>query len=90
NCRIEKIGYYHIALFRLSSRVEDKRTRTADICHKDSCGSRGSYYKRTKNGGELSPSNSLVLRMLVLRMIDCPYSTLTAQPESGQLMYSSY
>ncbi|MFQ6636264.1 hypothetical protein Gotur_013592 [Gossypium turneri] len=36
------------------------------------------------------PSNSLVLRMLVLRMIDCPYLTLTAQPESGQLMYSTY
>ncbi|MBA0860592.1 hypothetical protein Goshw_019156, partial [Gossypium schwendimanii] len=63
---------------RLSSRVGDKRTRTADICHrvlswnliltKDSCGSRGSCYRKTRNGGELSPSNFLVLRMLVLRM----------------------
>ncbi|KAK8557807.1 hypothetical protein V6N12_010031 [Hibiscus sabdariffa] len=34
NCRIGKIGYYHIALFRLSSRVGDKRTRTADIRHR--------------------------------------------------------
>ncbi|KAK8640444.1 hypothetical protein V6N13_008197 [Hibiscus sabdariffa] len=64
NCRIGKIGYYHIALFRLSSRVGDKRTRTADIRHrvlswnpiltKDSCGSGGSSYRRTRNG-ELSP-----------------------------------
>ncbi|KAK8632807.1 hypothetical protein V6N13_073187 [Hibiscus sabdariffa] len=60
NCRIGKIGYYHIALFRLSSRVGDKRTRTADIRHrvlswnpiltKDSCGSGGSSYRRTRNG----------------------------------------
>ncbi|KAK8987000.1 hypothetical protein V6N11_055317 [Hibiscus sabdariffa] len=34
NCRIGKIGYYHIALFRLSSRVGDKRTRTADFRHR--------------------------------------------------------
>ncbi|KAL4308246.1 hypothetical protein GQ457_01G034110 [Hibiscus cannabinus] len=54
NCRIGKIGYYHIALFRLSSRVGDKRTRTADIRHRDSCGSGGSSYRRTRNG-ELSP-----------------------------------
>lgn len=32
----------------------------------------------------------LVLRMLVLRMSDCPSPTLTAQPESGQLMRSTY
>ncbi|GKD68299.1 hypothetical protein Tco_1322389 [Tanacetum coccineum] len=31
NRRIGKIGCYHIALYRLSSRVGDKRTRTADI-----------------------------------------------------------
>ncbi|KAJ0791583.1 putative NADH:quinone oxidoreductase/Mrp antiporter, membrane subunit [Helianthus annuus] len=30
NRRIGKIGCYHIALYRLSSRVGDKRTRTAD------------------------------------------------------------
>ncbi|TYJ43391.1 hypothetical protein E1A91_A03G149800v1, partial [Gossypium mustelinum] len=36
------------------------------------------------------PSYSLVLRMLVLRMSDCPSPTLTAQPESGQLMHSTY
>ncbi|KAK8633827.1 hypothetical protein V6N13_014662 [Hibiscus sabdariffa] len=36
------------------------------------------------------PSDSLVLRMLVLRMSNCPSSTLTAQPESGQLMHSTY
>ncbi|KAB2051453.1 hypothetical protein ES319_A12G055100v1, partial [Gossypium barbadense] len=82
NCRIRKIGYYHIALFGISSRVEDKRTRTANIRHKDSCGSGESCYKRTKNGGELSPSDFLVLRMLVLRMIDCPSPTLTTRPES--------
>ncbi|KAG5599254.1 hypothetical protein H5410_030624 [Solanum commersonii] len=31
NRRIGKIGCYHKALYRLSSRVGDKRTRTADI-----------------------------------------------------------
>ncbi|KAM0071639.1 hypothetical protein Hdeb2414_s0001g00027551 [Helianthus debilis subsp. tardiflorus] len=31
NRRIGKIGCYHIALYRLSSRVGDKQTRTADI-----------------------------------------------------------
>nr|KJB33998.1 hypothetical protein B456_006G042800 [Gossypium raimondii] len=82
--------HYHIALFRLSSRVGDKRTRTVDIRHKDSCGSGGSCYRKTRNGGELSPSDSLVLRMLVLRMSDCPSLTLIAQPESGQLMHSTY
>ncbi|KAL5799316.1 hypothetical protein ACOSQ4_032200 [Xanthoceras sorbifolium] len=63
NCRIGKIGCYHIhiALYWLSSRVGDKRTRTADIRHrvlswnpiltKDSCGSGGSSYRRTRNGG---------------------------------------
>ncbi|TYI30076.1 hypothetical protein ES332_A05G359600v1 [Gossypium tomentosum] len=55
NCRIEKIGYYHIALFRLSSRVRDKRTRTTDIYHRNSYGSGGSCYRKTRNGGELSP-----------------------------------
>ncbi|TYH76817.1 hypothetical protein ES332_D04G112800v1 [Gossypium tomentosum] len=55
NCRIGKIGYYYIALFRLSSRVGDKWTRTADIRHRDSCGSGGSCYRKTRNGGELSP-----------------------------------
>ncbi|KAL5732796.1 hypothetical protein ACOSQ2_032488 [Xanthoceras sorbifolium] len=88
NCRIGKIGCYHIhiALYRLSSRVGDKRTRTADIRHrvlswnpiltKDSCGSGGSSYRRTRNGG-LSPLfrlDSLVLRMQVLRMRDCSFS----------------
>nr|YP_009048336.1 putative ACRS-like protein [Magnolia yunnanensis]YP_009048349.1 putative ACRS-like protein [Magnolia yunnanensis]AHF72152.1 putative ACRS-like protein [Magnolia yunnanensis]AHF72153.1 putative ACRS-like protein [Magnolia yunnanensis] len=38
----------------------------------------------------LFPPDSLVLRMLVLRMSDCPSPTLTAQPESGQLMRSTY
>nr|ATB17621.1 hypothetical protein orf56 [Nymphaea alba]UFP92068.1 hypothetical protein [Nymphaea odorata]UPX04013.1 hypothetical protein [Nymphaea mexicana]ATB17622.1 hypothetical protein orf56 [Nymphaea alba]UFP92069.1 hypothetical protein [Nymphaea odorata] len=28
--------------------------------------------------------------MLVFRMSDCPSPTLTAQPESGQLMRSTY
>ncbi|KAK4275319.1 hypothetical protein QN277_018422 [Acacia crassicarpa] len=54
NCRIGKIGCYHIALYRLSSRVGDKRTQTIDIRHRDSCGSRGSSYRRTGNG-ELPP-----------------------------------
>ncbi|KAD4981886.1 hypothetical protein E3N88_18557 [Mikania micrantha] len=31
-----------------------------------------------------------VKRTLVLRMSDCPSPTLTAQPESGQLMRSTY
>ncbi|KAK7331496.1 hypothetical protein VNO80_31216 [Phaseolus coccineus] len=30
----EKLKCYHIALYRLSSRVGDKRTRTADIRHR--------------------------------------------------------
>ncbi|MBA0848976.1 hypothetical protein Goshw_009426, partial [Gossypium schwendimanii] len=65
NCRIKKIGYYHIALFRQSSRVRDKQTRTADISHKalswnpiltkDSYCSRRSCYRKTRNGRELSP-----------------------------------
>nr|AKU47182.1 hypothetical protein [Ananas comosus]AKU47196.1 hypothetical protein [Ananas comosus] len=38
----------------------------------------------------LFPPDSLVLRMLVLRTSDCPSPTLTAQPESGQLMCSTY
>ncbi|KAK8680638.1 hypothetical protein V6N13_109578 [Hibiscus sabdariffa] len=83
NCRIEKIGYYHIALFRLSSRVGDKRTRTADIRHRDpATGEPGTE--------SFPPSDSLVLRMLVLRMSNCPSPTLTVQPESGQLMHSTY
>ncbi|KAF3615058.1 Glutamine synthetase I [Capsicum annuum] len=36
NRRIRKIGCYHKALYRLSSRVGDKRTRTADIRHRES------------------------------------------------------
>jgi len=36
------------------------------------------------------PPDSLVLRTLVLRMSHCPSPTLTAQPESGQLMRSTY
>jgi hypothetical protein len=32
----------------------------------------------------------LKIRTLVLRMSDCPSPTLTAQPESGQLMRSTY
>ena len=36
------------------------------------------------------PADSLALRTLVLRMSDCPSPTLTAQPESGQLMRSTY
>lgn len=36
------------------------------------------------------PPDSLVLRTLVLRMSDCPSPTLTAQPENGQLMRSTY
>lgn len=34
--------------------------------------------------------DSLVLRTQVLRMSDCPSPTLTAQPESEQLMRSTY
>ena len=42
-------------------------------------------------GTESFPSfSALVLRTLVLRMSDCPSPTLTAQPESGQLMRSTY
>ncbi|KAL5749443.1 hypothetical protein ACOSP7_024046 [Xanthoceras sorbifolium] len=46
------------------------------ILTKDSCGSEGSSYRRTRNGG-LSPLfrlDSLVLRMQVLRMRDCSFS----------------
>ncbi|QHO12189.1 uncharacterized protein DS421_15g504750 [Arachis hypogaea] len=53
------------------------------ILTKDSCGSGGSSYRRTGNGEPPFPPDSLVLRMLVLRMSDCPSPTLTAQPESG-------
>ncbi|KAF7121300.1 hypothetical protein RHSIM_Rhsim13G0146800 [Rhododendron simsii] len=52
------------------------------ILTKDSYGSGGSSYRRTRNG-ELSPPfppNTLVLRTLVLRMSDYPSLT---QPESG-------
>jgi len=34
--------------------------------------------------------DSLVLRTQVLRTSDCPSPTLTAQPESEQLMRSTY
>ncbi|CBI32838.3 unnamed protein product, partial [Vitis vinifera] len=81
NCRIGKIGCYHITLYRLSSRVGDKRTRTADFHHREN--------QERRVFPPFSP-NSLVLRMLVLRMSDCPSPTLTAQPESGQLMRSTY
>ncbi|KAH0730943.1 hypothetical protein KY289_002131 [Solanum tuberosum] len=69
NRRIGKIGCYHKALYRLSSRVGDKRTRTADIRRrvlswnpiltKDSCGSGGSNYRRTRNEGLSPPSARL-------------------------------
>ncbi|RZC61861.1 hypothetical protein C5167_023611 [Papaver somniferum] len=61
--------------------------------YKDSCGSREFSYRRTRNGESPPPPlppDSLVLRMLVLRMSDCPSPTLTAQSESGQLMRSTY
>ncbi|KAL4315785.1 hypothetical protein AHAS_Ahas15G0219800 [Arachis hypogaea] len=38
------------------------------ILTKDSCGSGGSSYRRTGNGEPPFPPDSLVLRMLVLRM----------------------
>ncbi|XLT62488.1 hypothetical protein HN873_019012 [Arachis hypogaea] len=63
-----------IALYRLSSRVGDKRTRTADIRHR---------LQENRERRAPFPPDSLVLRMLVLRMSDCPSPTLTAQPESG-------
>ncbi|XLT70552.1 hypothetical protein S245_027689 [Arachis hypogaea] len=78
----------NIALYRLSSGVGDKRTRTADILHgvlswspiltKNSYGSEGSSYRRTGNREPPFLPDSLVLRMLVLRMSDCPSPTLTA------------
>ncbi|XLT31265.1 hypothetical protein HN873_062557 [Arachis hypogaea] len=40
-------------------------------------------YRGTRNGEPLFPPDSLVLRMLVLRMSNCPSPTLTAQLESG-------
>ncbi|MBA0738694.1 hypothetical protein Gogos_012021, partial [Gossypium gossypioides] len=70
NCRIEKIGYYHIALFRLSSRVGDKQTQTADIYYKDPATGKLGMAE------SFPPFNSLVLRILVLRMSDCPSPTL--------------
>ncbi|KAF1888201.1 hypothetical protein Lal_00030082, partial [Lupinus albus] len=61
NRRIGKIGSYHIALYRLSSRVGEKLFSKSQkflswnpILTKDSCGSRGSTYRRTRNG-ELPP-----------------------------------
>ncbi|KAL4198635.1 hypothetical protein AMTRI_Chr03g46980 [Amborella trichopoda] len=48
---------------------------------KDSCGTESS---------PPFPPDYLVLRILVLRMSDCPSPTLTAQPERGQLMRSTY
>ncbi|XLU24105.1 hypothetical protein S245_060171, partial [Arachis hypogaea] len=60
---------YSIALYRLSSRVGDKRTRTADIRHrnpiltKDSCGSGRSSYRRIENGELPFLPDSWVLRM---------------------------
>ncbi|CAN8222181.1 unnamed protein product [Cochlearia groenlandica] len=79
NCRIGKIGCYHIALYQLSSRVGDKRTRTADIRHRENQERRA-----------FPPFPPQLFRMLVLRMSDCPSPTLTAQPASGQLMHSTY
>ncbi|PIA52964.1 hypothetical protein AQUCO_01000668v1 [Aquilegia coerulea] len=81
NCRIEKIGCYYIPLYRRSSRAGDKRTRTAEILHREN-----------QERGALPPfpPDSLVLRMLVLKMSDCPSPTLTAQLKSGQLMRSTY
>ncbi|KAJ9535425.1 LOW QUALITY PROTEIN: hypothetical protein OSB04_un001451 [Centaurea solstitialis] len=46
-----------LALYRLSSRVGDKRTRTADIRRRDSCGSGGSSYRKPER--ELSPLPTL-------------------------------
>ncbi|TYG95453.1 hypothetical protein ES288_A11G269300v1, partial [Gossypium darwinii] len=100
---------YHIALFQLSSRVRDKRTRTVEVFHKrltiDNNSSpehslqlslycalqRATLLKISKGTTESFPSpDSLVLRMLVLRTSDCPSPTLIAQPESRQLMRSTY
>ncbi|MCD9640579.1 hypothetical protein HAX54_025955 [Datura stramonium] len=62
NRRIGKIGCYHKALYRLSSRVGDKRTRTADIRR-----------RRTRNGGlSLSARTLLGLKNAGLRMSHCP------------------
>ncbi|ESR64775.1 hypothetical protein CICLE_v10010673mg [Citrus x clementina] len=76
NCRIRKIGCYHIhiALYWLSSRVGDKRTLATDIRHREN---------QERRAFPLFRPHSLVLRMLVLRMSNCPSPTLTAQPESG-------
>jgi hypothetical protein len=41
-------------------------------------------------GTESFPPFSADSLALVLRMSDCPSPTLTAQPESGQLMRSTY
>ncbi|MCD7459591.1 hypothetical protein HAX54_041395 [Datura stramonium] len=78
---------YHKALYRLSSRVGDKRTRTADnrrVNHRLSVlvvpedpttGEPGT------EGFPPFPPDSLIIRTLVLRMSHCPSPTLTAQPE---------
>uniref|UniRef100_A0A7N0V0Z9 Uncharacterized protein n=1 Tax=Kalanchoe fedtschenkoi TaxID=63787 RepID=A0A7N0V0Z9_KALFE len=60
-----KIGCYHISLYRLSSRVGDKRTRTADIRHREN--------------QERRAFPLFSARLFVLRMSDCPSPTLTAQ-----------
>ncbi|KAL5697062.1 hypothetical protein ACHQM5_031067 [Ranunculus cassubicifolius] len=85
NCRIEKIGCYHIPLYRPSSRAGDKRTRTADIRHRNpATGEPG-----TESFTPLS-ARLFGLKNAVLRMSDCSSPTLTAQPKSGQLMRSTY
>ncbi|TYJ00671.1 hypothetical protein E1A91_A13G101500v1, partial [Gossypium mustelinum] len=78
----------------------DKRTRTADIRHRLTtfivlCSPKSNSSQKVLSWNPILTkdscgSDSLVLRMLVLRMSDCPSPTLTAQPESGQLMHSTY
>ncbi|TYJ46306.1 hypothetical protein E1A91_A02G111600v1, partial [Gossypium mustelinum] len=89
--------------FRLSSRVGDKRTRIIDIHHRLTtfivlCSLKGNSsqnlkdpaIKKPRTENNFPPFDSLVLRMLVLRMSDCPSLNFTAQLESGQLMHSTY
>ncbi|KAL4190811.1 hypothetical protein AMTRI_Chr07g77600 [Amborella trichopoda] len=55
NCRIGKNGYYHIPLYRLRSRAEDKRTQTDDICHGENhtCAPKSNSSQNQSKGDEM-------------------------------------
>ncbi|KAL4184808.1 hypothetical protein AMTRI_Chr10g2950 [Amborella trichopoda] len=96
NCLIGKNGCYHIPLYRRPTIDNNSPPNTAYKFHcivlskeqllsNQSKGAELESHSKDSWGAESSPPfppDYLVLRMLVLRMSDCPSSTLTAQPES--------